>query len=286
MKIVLVGAGGQLAHDLLQCLAKHDVVPWTREQIDLRQPDGVKDKLAEAGAQAVVNAAAYNLVDQAESEPNEAFLVNAFGPRALAQACGALGIPLCHFSTDYVFGLESSSTPWPETAAPGPVSVYGSSKLAGEYFVRTYCPKHFVLRTCGLYGVKGSRGKGGNFVETMLKLAARGGPVRVVSDQHCTPSYTADVAAAAAALLETDHFGLYHVTNSGGTSWHGLASEIFEQAGLVVDCQPITSVEFGAKAQRPPYSVLSTAKLAAAGVPAMPDWKDALSRYLEARKNR
>lgn len=284
MKIVLVGAGGQLAHDLIQSFSTHEVICWTREQIDLRQPDGISEKLATTGAEAVINAAAYNLVDQAESEPTEAYLVNAFGPRALAEACGHLDIPFCHFSTDYVYGLEPGKRPWTEVDAPGPVSVYGGSKLAGEYFVRTHCPKHYVLRTCGLYGVKGSRGKGGNFVETMLKLAAKGGPVRVVSDQFCTPSYTADIAKAAAELLQTGQFGLYHLTNRGECTWFELASEIFRQSGLTVDCQPITSAEFGAKAKRPPYSVLSTAKLERAGVSPMPDWKDALSRYLQARK--
>ncbi|MFO0947169.1 MAG: dTDP-4-dehydrorhamnose reductase [Planctomycetota bacterium] len=287
MKILLLGAGGQLAHDLSKSLAEHEVLPWTRAELDLGNcPLDLADRLKATGAHALVNAAAYNLVDQAETEPEQAYAVNAFGPRLLAKACDAAGMTLCHFSTDYVFGLEPGrGEPWTVCDAPGPVSVYGCSKLAGEYAVRTYCERHFVLRTCGLYGVKGSRGKGGNFVETMLRLAAKGGPLRIVSDQICTPSYTADVARAAAQLLMTKEYGLYHITNGGQSSWHAFASEIFRQAGHAVECQPITSAEFGAAARRPPYSVLSNEKLHKAGVTPPPDWKDALGRYLEERKS-
>src|SRR5205085_12597080 len=152
----------------------------------------------------VVNCAAYNFVDRAEAEPPAAFAVNAWAVRDLALLCREHDWGLVHFSTDYVFGLdETRRTPYREDDAPGPVSVYGLSKLAGEYLVRALCPRHWVLRTCGLYGVWGSGGKGGNFVETMLRLAGEGKPWPVVADQTCTPSYTVDVAAAAAALLAT-----------------------------------------------------------------------------------
>lgn len=287
MKILLLGAGGQLAHDLAKALAGHEVIPWTRAELDLGAcPSDLADRLRATGAEVLVNSAAYNLVDQAESDPEPAFQVNAFGPRQLARACEQVGMALCHFSTDYVFGLEPGrGDPWNVQDAPGPVSVYGTSKLAGEYAVRASCTKHYVLRTCGLYGVKGSRGKGGNFVETMLRLAGKEGPLRIVSDQTCTPSYTADVARAAAALIETNAYGLYHVTNGGQCSWHEFAREIFRQAGLSVECQPISSAEFGAAARRPPFSVLANEKLRDAGVTPPADWRDALGRYLEERKS-
>jgi dTDP-4-dehydrorhamnose reductase len=285
MNIVLLGAGGQLAHDLLAELTRrgHTVVGWTRAEADLTNAAELKDKLTSARPDAVVNAAAYNLVDQAEKEPETAFAANAFGPRALAAICAELDCRLMHFSTDYVFGLETRAAPWTETDAPGPVSVYGASKLAGEYFVRSGCPKHFVARTCGLYGVKGSRGKGGNFVETMLRLGQSGKPVRVVNDQICTPSFTADVAATAAALLDTDRFGLYHVANAGQTTWYEFAREVFRQASLSVDCQPIASAEFGAPAKRPPFSALALDKLVGAGVPTLRPWQMALADYLRRR---
>src|SRR5262249_37139911 len=185
------------------------------------------------------------------------FGVNAMGVRTLAAACGNLGGTLVHFSTDYVFGLGANRTePWKETDAPGPVSVYGLTKLAGEFFVRSICPKHFVIRTCGLYGAWGVGGKGGNFVETMLRLQKEGKPLRVVSDQFCTPTYTVDLAEAVANLTTTDKFGLYHLTNSGSCSWHEFASTIFFLQELAVQVAPITSAEYGAQAQRPAYSVL------------------------------
>src|SRR5262249_44784847 len=163
--------------------------------------ESLRAVLTELRPDVVVNCAAYNLVDRAEAEPEAAFAVNAWGVRHLALACRDLGCVLAHFSTDYVFGLdEARRTPFAETDAPGPVSAYGLSKLAGEYVVRALCPRHFVIRTCGLYGVWGSGGKGGNFVETMLRLAGERKSLPVVTDQTCTPSYAVDVAAAAAGL--------------------------------------------------------------------------------------
>src|SRR5262249_57169165 len=151
--------------------------------------------------------------------------------------------------------------------APGPVSVYGLSKLAGEYAVRAYCPRHFVVRTCGLYGAWGSGGKGTNFVETMLRVAGQGKPLRVVADQTLTPSYTADVATAAAALVRTDRHGLYHLTNAGACSWFEFAGAIFELAGVKADLAPTTSREYGAPARRPADSVLAMGAYDALGLP-------------------
>src|SRR5437868_6108102 len=215
MRFAVLGAAGQLGRDLCPRLPG-DVLPLDRTRADLTNAEQLTATLAELRPAVVVNCAAYNFVDKAESEPDVAFAVNAWGVRALARACRDLDCTLVHFSTDYVFGLDANrKTPFRTTDAPGPVSVYGLSKLCGEYAVRTECPKHFVIRTCGLYGVWGSGGKGGNFVETMLRVAAQGKPLRVVNDQHCTPSYTADVAATAAALIATGRHGLFHVTNSG-----------------------------------------------------------------------
>jgi dTDP-4-dehydrorhamnose reductase len=233
----------------------------------------------------VINCAAYNFVDRAESEPETAFAVNAWGARAMAESCRQLGCVLVHFSSDYVFGLvQNRATPYAENDAPGPESVYGLSKLAGEYFVRALCPRHFVIRTCGLYGVWGSGGKGGNFVETMLRLAGQGKRLRVVVDQVCTPSYTVDVAAATVDLVHTTHYGLYHLTNAGSCSWHEFASAIFEQAGVQADLSPISSREYGAAARRPGYSVLAPAAYTAIGRPALRPWQEALACYLRERQ--
>ncbi len=143
-----------------------------------------------------------------------------------------------------------------------------------------------MIRTCGLYGVWGSGGKGGNFVETMLRLAAQGKPLRVVADQHCTPSYTVDVASAAAALIGTRHYGLYHLTGGGATTWHDFAAAVFESAGVKADLAPTTSREYGAPARRPAYSVLARPAYEALGLPPPRPWREALAAYLEDRKRK
>jgi dTDP-4-dehydrorhamnose reductase len=286
MRTVVLGAPGQLGRDLVPRLPG-DVVPLGRADVELTDAAALRAKLTSIRPDAVVNCAAYNFVDKAEAEPAAAFAVNAWAVRELAAVCRDLDATLVHFSTDYVFGLDASRTaPLTESDPPGPVSVYGLSKLAGEYLVRATCPKHFVIRTCGLYGVWGSGGKGGNFVETMLRLAAQAKPLRVVNDQRCTPSFTADVAAATAALLPTAAFGLYHVTSAGDCTWNEFPREIFRAAGVRADLTPITSAEFGAPALRPAYSVLSNDKLRAVGVPPPRSWTDAIAAYLEDRGRR
>lgn len=283
MRIAVLGSAGQLGRDLCPRLAG-DVVPLTRADLDLGTPQTIAAALAAARPDVLVNCAAYNFVDKAEAEPDAAFAVNAWGVRALAQACTAAKVRFVHFSTDYVFGLDAArTTPFTEDDAPGPVSAYGMSKLAGEYAARTFAPDALVIRTCGLYGVHGSGGKGGNFVETMLRVAGQGKPLRVVADQHCTPSYTVDVAAASAALIARCATGLFHVTSGGACTWHDLAAEAFRLAGVAADLTPITSAQFGAPARRPPYSVLSNAKLAAASVAPPRDWREALAAYLAER---
>jgi dTDP-4-dehydrorhamnose reductase len=286
VRYAVLGAAGQLGRDLCPRLSG-EVVALTRDRADLTKPEALRATLDEVGPDVVVNCAAYNFVDKAESEPPAAFAVNAWGVRDLALWCRDRGRLLVHFSTDYVFGLdEARRTPWTEADAPGPVSMYGLSKLAGEYLVRSVCPTHLVLRTCGLYGVWGSGGKGGNFVETMLRLAREGKPLRVVADQVCTPSSTADVADATVMLLTAGRRGLFHVTNQGACSWHELARTIFELAGVSANLTAITSKEFGAAARRPAYSVLAPAALTAAGLAPPRSWREALAAYLGEREKR
>jgi dTDP-4-dehydrorhamnose reductase len=286
MKYAILGAAGQLGRDLCPRLGG-EVHPLTRAQADLTRPETLHATLTALRPDVVINCAAYNFVDKAETEPEAAFAVNAWGVRALAALCRELDCVLAHFSTDYVFGLdEARRAPYAEADAPGPVSVYGLSKLAGEYLVRALCPKHFVLRTCGLYGVWGSGGKGGNFVETMLRLAGQGKPLRVVADQVCTPSYTVDVAAATAALVQTNHYGLYHLTNAGSCSWHEFAQTIFELEGVPANLSAITSREYGAPARRPAYSVLAVPAFEALGLPLLRPWRAALAAYLKERRTK
>jgi len=286
MRFAVIGAAGQLGRDLVPRLAG-DVVPLDRSRAELTQPELLRSALTDIRPDIVVNCAAYNFVDRAENEPEAAFAVNAWGARSLARFCRDLDCTLVHFSTDYVFGFDAArQSPWTTTDAPGPVSVYGLSKLAGEYLVQAECPKHLVIRTCGLYGVWGSGGKGGNFVETMLRLAGEGKPLRVVDDQHCTPSYTADVAVAAAALITTGRHGLFHITNSGNTTWYELAKAAIEIAGLKTEITPIPTRDYPTPARRPAYSVLALDELAAAGVPLPRPWQEAIAAYIEERQHK
>lgn len=295
MNIALIGARGQLGTALQSVLAGR-VTPLDRDEIDVGNRDSVQAVLAQTAPDAVVNAAAYNFVDRAEQEPQTAFAVNAFGPRNLAAFCRDRDLPLVHVSTDYVFsgkveaaGLGTAGAarqmPYRETDAPEPQSAYAVSKLAGELFVRSGCRRHYILRTCGLYGPSSNAGKG-NFVTTMLRLGLNRDEVRIVDDQRCTPTAARDLAEWIAALLETEAYGTFHATNAGSATWFEFAVEIFRVAKRDVKTVPITTAEFGAKAARPGYSVLDCGKLQQTlGITVRP-WQEALAEYVvgESRK--
>jgi len=285
MRTIVLGSQGQLGRDLVPRLPG-EVLALTRADIDLSQPADLTEKIAALKPDLVINCAAYNLVDKAETDSELAWRTNALAVRDLARAAHNCGARFVHFSSDYVFGLDARrNTPLAETDPPGPVSVYGATKLAGEYLALAAHPSSLVIRTCGLYGVWGSGGKGGNFVETMLRLAAQGKPIKVVDDQHCTPTAAADLADATVKLLATDAKGLFHITSAGATTWFQLAGEIFRQAQLSVDLTPITSAQFGAPARRPSYSVLDCGKATGFGI-ALREWPEAIGHYLSERTNR
>lgn len=283
MSIVIFGGRGQLGTELAKQLG-NAAVAFDRTTVDITSPDSIQKCLENQRAEVVINCAAYNLVDQAEDEPEVACRVNALGPRNIALACSELGVLCVHVSTDYVFQGQGVSTPWRENDTPEPSSAYGVSKLAGEYFVRSLCPKHFVLRTCGLYGHAARDGAGkGNFVETMLRLASERDELRIIDDQFCTPTSVEDLAKAIIRLIKTDKFGLYHATNEGETTWARFAEEIFRVSNLSTKVARIPSSEYPTKARRPSYSVLNTDKLAQVIGSPMPRWEDTLKNYLLGR---
>jgi len=279
MKLAVIGSHGQLGSDVMRLLGA-DAIGLTHADIEITDPASVARALDQPSPDVVINTAAYNLVDKAEQEPQAAFAINAFGPLRLARYCAERNIPVVHVSTDYVFGDDTSrSTPYAEHDLPGPVSVYGTSKLAGEHLVRAACPQSYIVRTCGLYGRPTSAGKG-NFARTMLRLAEDRDELTVVDDQRCTPTSTADLAAALLGLVKTDAYGLYHITNAGSTTWCGFARAIFELSGLDIRVKPITSAEFAAPARRPAFSVLDCSRFTErTGAPLRP-WRDALAEYL------
>ncbi len=284
MKVLLIGANGQLGSDLLKvCRAAGDTeLATTHGQLDVTSDEQVNAAFAEHKPEVVISTAAYHKVEECEKQQGKSFDVNATAPMRLSLACNQIGATLVHFSTDYVFGGYEHNQPFLETDRPAPVNVYGTSKLAGEYLVSTYAEKYFVLRVCGLYGVAGSAGKGGNFVETMLKKAAAGDAIKVVADQILTPTYTGDLAKAVRDLVPTQKYGLYHVTSEGECSWYDFTRHIFASAGIEANLSPTKTSDFFSPVKRPAYSVLSKSKFKSLGL-SIPSWKDAVPRYLKER---
>jgi dTDP-4-dehydrorhamnose reductase len=280
MRIAITGADGQLGRALCRQLGS-DAVALSRQDVDITDSAQVVRTIGSLKPDVVINTAAYTQVDQAEREPEACHRLNALAVGALASACNKHHAKLVHVSTDYVYsGDEGRSSPFCETDLPSPRGVYARTKLQGEHEAAC-CPQHLIIRTCGLYGITPKRN---NFVETMLRLGQEGRRLRVVDDQHCTPSYVLDVATAMLYLIHIGATGLYHVVNGGQTTWFDLASAIFRLAGMEVSLEPITTAQYGAPAPRPGYSVLSTDKYQVTGGPIMPHWQAALERYLEARQ--
>jgi dTDP-4-dehydrorhamnose reductase len=282
MTVVVTGCRGQLGAELCRQFGP-EAAGLDLPGFDLTDRPGVLAALAALRPRAVVNTAAFTLVDRAEQDPDRCRAVNVDGVAHLAEACRELDCTLVQISTDYVFGGDSGRTiPYRETDAPGPQGVYARSKLDSERAAAGW-PKHLVVRTCGLYGRLAER-SAGNFVETMLRLATAGKRLRVVNDQRCTPSYTSHVVGALRFLLDAGARGIYHVTNAGDATWYEFACEIFRQSGLAVPVGPITAAEWGALCPRPAYSVLDTSKyLAIDNRPDLPPWQSALAEYLGTR---
>jgi dTDP-4-dehydrorhamnose reductase len=280
-KIAVIGGNGQLGRDLVEAFAgRAEVCPLTHQQLEIASVDAVAQCLRALHADVVVNTAAMHHVEGCESDPGRAFAVNAIGARNLAAVTQDLGAALIHISTDYVFdGCQES--PYTEDDLPLPLNVYGNTKLAGEYFVRTGSERHAILRTSALYGRNPCRAKGGsNFVDLMLRLGRERGEVRVVAHEIVSPTSTWDLARQIVAVSEADAWGLFHASAEGNCSWHAFACEIFACAGLAVRCLVAGRDEFPAKVPRPHYSVLENSNLKRAGLNRLPHWREGLHGYL------
>jgi dTDP-4-dehydrorhamnose reductase len=283
LKIVLTGTSGQVGAHLLPLLRDHDVIAPTRESLDLADAKAVRTYIEKVAPQIVINPAAYTAVDKAETEPELAYAINALAPEAMAQACKEIGIPLIHFSTDYVFD-GSATRPWTESDVTRPVSVYGASKLEGEQaIVATGCA-HVILRTSWVYSKFGK-----NFLLTMQRLAAEKDSLRVVADQYGTPNWAGTLARAVAHMIEIPAAqkgqisGVFHLNSHGQTSWHGFATAIVAAGARQIPVHPITTADFPTPAKRPAYSVLDAGKFERTFDYAMPYWGDALAQCLRAK---
>jgi len=287
MQIVVTGAYGQLGGELCRQLQSR-AVPLDIDTLDLTDGPAVLETVQRLKPGAVINCAAYNLVDQAETQPVPCRAINATAVEHLVRACGELDCPLVHVSTNYVFGgRPAPDRPLREDDPPAPQSIYAQTKLEGERIAARH-GKHLIVRTCGLYA-RPSDPRARNFVRTMLRLGSSQGELRIVADQYCTPTYVPHLARAilflaGATAPRPAPWGTYHVTNSGATTWYGFAAEIFRQAGIEVSLQPITTAEYGAPAARPAYGVLDTTNYHRLGGPVMPDWKAALAEYFRELK--
>ena len=285
MKVLVTGASGQLGTDLCEVLRDFELIPLTHKDIEINDMDSVKQAFNKYKPDIIVNTAAYVRVDDCEDEKEKAFKVNALGARNVAVVAQELGARLVHLSTDYVFGGEDESrtTPYTEFDTPVPLSIYGKSKLAGENLVRHSCLRHFIVRASGLFGVAGSSGKGGNFIETMLRLARERDELKVVNDQVFSPTYTRDLAQKIAQLMATEYYGIFHITSKGACSWYEFTTETLKLAGITTPVVPITSDQYAQKARRPRYSVLDNYHLRLLGMDDMRPWREALKDYLVAR---
>lgn len=294
MKVFVTGVNGQLGHDVVFDLQKRgiqavgsDLAPdcasipeLDYEPLDITNAAAVQETLKRIHPDAVIHCAAWTAVDAAEEPANQAKVhaVNAEGTAHIAQACAQTGCKLMYISTDYVFDGQGD-TPWqPDCKDYAPLNVYGQSKLEGELSVAQTMERFFIVRTAWVFGQNGN-----NFVKTMLKLSQTHDTLRVVCDQIGTPTYTPDLARLLVDMIQTDKYGYYHATNEGGyISWYDFACEIFRQAGRPVKVLPVTTAEYGlSKAKRPFNSRLDKSKLLQMGFQPLPDWKDALKRYLD-----
>lgn len=280
MRIAVIGASGQLGSAMCAALegAQIPYEPLEHDWLEVTDPDAVSRVLEEVSADAVVNTAAFHRVDACEEDPPRAFQVNALGALNVARACQDVGARCVYISTDYVFD-GAKREPYTEDDTPGPVNVYGASKLAGEHLVLQTCPDALVVRVASLFGGRGARGKGTNFVLTVLDRARRGEPLRVVDDIRMSPTYTVDAAGVIVDLVRRSASGVLHVVNEGSCTWYEFARRIVELAGLDVRVEAVTHDAYPTQARRPANSALATGRLARLGIRLRP-WKDALGDYL------
>lgn len=277
MKVLVTGAKGQLGRDLVSLLSQNnfEVYGYGRDELDITNFENVDQVFNEVKPDIVIHAAAHTKVDLAESEPDQAYLINAIGTRNIAVYAEKVQAKLVYVSTDYVFD-GSATEPIDEFTPTCPLGVYGKSKLAGEQFVRDLHTKFFIVRTSWVYGEHGN-----NFVKTMLKLAKNNRQLKVVHDQVGSPTYTVDLAKVIIQLIQTEKYGTYHVSNSGQCSWYEFTKAIFEEAGIEVEVNPCTTEEFPRPAPRPAYSVFDHMSLRLNGFQEVRHWKEALHEFIE-----
>ncbi len=277
MLVLVTGFNGQLGYDVVKELTAkgHEAVGVGRSELDITDESAVSSYVQNLSPEAIIHCAAYTNVDAAETDQEGAYKVNALGTKYLAEAAKFVGAKMVYVSTDYVFD-GAGTEPYEVNHPTKPLGVYGETKLVGEKFLQETLEKHFIVRTAWVYGINGN-----NFVKTMLKLGQDRKELGVVYDQVGSPTYTVDLAKFLVELIDSEKYGVYHASNEGVCSWHEFAVEIFKQAGMEIQVNPLTSDQFPRPAARPKYSVLSKKKIEEEGFTPLRDWKEALREYLK-----
>jgi len=279
MRVLVTGAAGMLARDLVPCLQKrgHETLAPPENDLDISRIAAIRKWTGSFNPDVIINCAAYTKVDQAEREEPLAMLINGLAVQSLCLVCQEADIPLVHFSTDYVFdGIKNG--PYTIYDHPNPINAYGHTKLLGENYVLWLLNRFYLVRTSWLFGIHGP-----NFIETMLTLAQKQRQVSVVNDQKGCPTWTQHLSEAVLSLIESGRYGIYNATNSGPTTWFEYAREIFRLAGTGTEVLPISSDQFPTAAARPKNSVLDPFALTQVMGRAMSPWQEALKQYLEQR---
>ena len=276
MRIIITGANGQLGLELSKQLSRnkeYEVICTDIEELNIVDINSVNKVISKYKPDVVINCAAHTAVDLCETDIENAYKINAIGPRNLAIACEKVNAKFVQVSTDYVFD-GNIDRPYREDDNTCPNSIYGSSKLMGEKFTKEFCSRHFIVRTAWLYG------EGNNFVRTMLKLSETNKEINVVNDQFGSPTSTVDLAKAIIELIHTEYYGTYHGACEGKCSWYDFAQKIFEISNIDIKVNPVTSEEYKRPAPRPTYSVLDNFMLKLVGLNSFRNWEDALIEYL------
>jgi len=280
--VAIFGSTGQLGNDLVEVLRESggfDVIPFAHEDADCADLDAVRKVLLGARPQMVINSAAYVRVDDCEDHPEDAFRVNAIGAFNIARVCGEIGSLCVYLSTDYVFD-GTKETPYVESDPTCPINVYGASKLAGEHLTRQAAPRWLIVRVASLFGKTGARGKGGNFIETIITKAKKGEPLEVVDDIRISPTYARDAAAAIARLLNHGVTGIVHAANRGSCTWYEFARTVLELCGLNYGLTAVPAAIYPTRARRPRYSALASDVLECA---VLRPWQGAVQSYLSEK---
>ena len=284
-KAVLFGCRGQLGIELMSVLRErgYSVTGFDRSEADISDMAQVERAFEQENPDIVINAAAYNQVDLAEKEPAQAMAANGFAVRNLAMCARQYDARLVHFSTDYVFD-GTLGRAYSEDDATHPLGAYAVSKLAGELYAQAYLDRPLIIRTCGVFGPGGLKTARGNFVEVMLRLAAKQQPIRVLDDHVASPTYAPVLAARSVDMIDRGLHGVFHAGGGQAISWFDYAAMIFRIAGLAPELKPTNAREFRTEARRPKYSALSNAKMEQCGIEPFPPLETAVKMYLDARE--